>query len=369
MARNNQITGAVVKVSKGLVRELCKDLGPQQRREIARNLVRARVELRNNPLLKGQTVNIGRAFLNGNESVRVAVHSTPASGIKGTLQSIFGASKKDVISFKTLNPGKLDKAIVSKAESLFGLPIIKSGSSVELAKAIDAIDDIERAKIEAMGIKYPKRGVVAKYTSQSVFKSDSPLVNEAMDVAKQHHYGVIRKGSDIKTPYINHPVSVAQRIKAAGMDNETVAASLLHDTIEDAGGFGKAALTGPQIKAKFGDNVAKFVEEVSVAGELKKLPWLERQEIYFNQIQNATPQAKAISAADKTSNMWSMIQGLNKGQDIFKFMKGSPEVQIEKFQRLKPVYAGAVPDKLYREYVEAADLLTKKINARYLVAN
>lgn len=41
----------------------------------------------------------------------------------------------------------------------------------------ELIENIERARIENMGIKYPARGVVGRYTSQSAFKSDSTLVN------------------------------------------------------------------------------------------------------------------------------------------------------------------------------------------------
>ena len=56
------------------------------------------------------------------------------------------------------------------------------------------------------------------------------LVLRAYDVAEEAHRGQTRKTGE---PYIYHPVAVAQILANLRMDHESIAAAILHDTIED----------------------------------------------------------------------------------------------------------------------------------------
>ncbi|KAK7240494.1 hypothetical protein SO694_00111088 [Aureococcus anophagefferens] len=66
-------------------------------------------------------------------------------------------------------------------------------------------------------------------------------------------------------PFIVHPVAVAGLLCGLGMDRETVAAGLLHDTVEDT------AATLEEIEATFGADVRAIVEGETKVSKLPKL--------------------------------------------------------------------------------------------------
>ena len=59
---------------------------------------------------------------------------------------------------------------------------------------------------------------------------DVDLLVRAYTTAERLHEGVYRKSGD---PYITHPLAVATIAAEIGMDTATLAAALLHDTVED----------------------------------------------------------------------------------------------------------------------------------------
>ena len=61
-------------------------------------------------------------------------------------------------------------------------------------------------------------------------KADLALIERAFAVAATAHAGQKRKSGD---PYITHPVAVATILAELGMTPPTLAAALLHDTVED----------------------------------------------------------------------------------------------------------------------------------------
>ncbi|HYY12416.1 MAG TPA: bifunctional (p)ppGpp synthetase/guanosine-3',5'-bis(diphosphate) 3'-pyrophosphohydrolase [Kineosporiaceae bacterium] len=85
-------------------------------------------------------------------------------------------------------------------------------------------------------------------------KADLTLLERAFDVAAQAHAGQKRRSGD---PYITHPVAVAGILAELGMTPPTLAAALLHDTVEDT------SYTLAQLKKDFGDEVAMLVDGVT----------------------------------------------------------------------------------------------------------
>ncbi|HEX5052657.1 MAG TPA: HD domain-containing protein [Planctomycetota bacterium] len=79
----------------------------------------------------------------------------------------------------------------------------------------------------------------------------------AADYAARQHRAQHRKSGD--DPHINHPLSVARRrAEQGGVDDPvTLAAALLHDTIEDTGA------TAAELTAAFGAQIAAVVAEVT----------------------------------------------------------------------------------------------------------
>jgi RelA/SpoT family (p)ppGpp synthetase len=85
-------------------------------------------------------------------------------------------------------------------------------------------------------------------------QSDVDVVQRAFGFAAQAHQGQTRHSGE---PFIYHPLAVAQILADMGMDPDTVAAALLHDTVEDT------SVSLEDIAAAFGQDIARLVEGVT----------------------------------------------------------------------------------------------------------
>ena len=121
----------------------------------------------------------------------------------------------------------------------------------------------------------------------------SPLIREALATATEAHAGQIRNGAG-GIPYIEHPVAVAELLAEDGGSEETLAAALLHDVIEDSD------LTLDDLRARFGEPVAGLVGALSDDEAIAD--WRERKAEHRERVSTAGPQALAIYAADKLTN-------------------------------------------------------------------
>jgi GTP pyrophosphokinase len=91
-------------------------------------------------------------------------------------------------------------------------------------------------------------------------KADVALVERAYAAAERAHAGQTRKSGE---PYITHPVAVAQILADLGIGPKTLAAALLHDTVEDT------EYTLDLVRADFGDEIAMLVDGVTKLDKLK----------------------------------------------------------------------------------------------------
>ncbi|WP_025273904.1 RelA/SpoT family protein [Haloglycomyces albus] len=85
-------------------------------------------------------------------------------------------------------------------------------------------------------------------------KADLLQVQRAYRIAEEMHRGQNRKSGE---PYITHPIEVATILASLGVDTPTVAAGLLHDTVEDTSYSLEALATD------FGDEIAVMVDGVT----------------------------------------------------------------------------------------------------------
>ncbi len=85
-------------------------------------------------------------------------------------------------------------------------------------------------------------------------KADLTLIERAYAVAERCHAGQMRKSGD---PYITHPLAVTSILAELGMTPPTLAAALLHDTVEDT------AYSLEQLRAEFGSEIAQLVDGVT----------------------------------------------------------------------------------------------------------
>ena len=85
-------------------------------------------------------------------------------------------------------------------------------------------------------------------------KTSPALISQAYEVAAEAHKGQTRRSGEA---YIHHPLSVARIVAELGLDDITIAAALLHDSVEDTG------MTIEQVSAQFGEEVAWIVDGVT----------------------------------------------------------------------------------------------------------
>ncbi|MGQ0847772.1 MAG: RelA/SpoT family protein [Actinomycetota bacterium] len=83
---------------------------------------------------------------------------------------------------------------------------------------------------------------------------DVGLIGRAYETAERAHRGHLRKSGD---PFITHPVAVTEILAEYGLNSAALAASLLHDTVEDTD------LTPHQIEQSFGAEVARLIDGVT----------------------------------------------------------------------------------------------------------
>ncbi|GAB3261659.1 RelA/SpoT family protein [Nocardioides dilutus] len=91
-------------------------------------------------------------------------------------------------------------------------------------------------------------------------KADLALLERAYNVAAEMHGTQMRKSGD---PYITHPLAVTTILADIGMTESTLVAALLHDTVEDT------PYTLDQVRADFGDEVARLVDGVTKLDKVK----------------------------------------------------------------------------------------------------
>ncbi|XP_042457770.1 putative GTP diphosphokinase RSH1, chloroplastic isoform X2 [Zingiber officinale] len=97
----------------------------------------------------------------------------------------------------------------------------------------------------------------------SLWEEELKLVNDALKLAFEAHDGQKRRSGE---PFIIHPVEVARILGEHELDWESIAAGLLHDTVEDT-----KVVTFERIEKEFGATVRHIVEGETKVSKLGKL--------------------------------------------------------------------------------------------------
>jgi GTP diphosphokinase / guanosine-3',5'-bis(diphosphate) 3'-diphosphatase len=121
------------------------------------------------------------------------------------------------------------------------------------------------------------------------------IVLSASAFAADRHRDQRRKGENA-SPYINHPISVANVLanEAGITDPVTLAAALLHDTIEDT------KTTSEELNAAFGPEITSVVVEVTDDKSLKKE---DRKRLQIEHAGSLSRRAQLVKLADKICNV------------------------------------------------------------------
>ncbi|MBI4006842.1 MAG: bifunctional (p)ppGpp synthetase/guanosine-3',5'-bis(diphosphate) 3'-pyrophosphohydrolase [Gammaproteobacteria bacterium] len=129
--------------------------------------------------------------------------------------------------------------------------------------------------------------------------NDLSLVVKAVDFAAAKHRGQIRKDA-VNTPYINHPISLANLLANEGdiTDTDVIVAALLHDTLEDTDA------TVEEIKDLFSEKIKNIVIEVT---DDKSLPSPERKRLQIETATKLSHAARLVKLADKICNLRDIV--------------------------------------------------------------
>ena len=121
----------------------------------------------------------------------------------------------------------------------------------------------------------------------------------AIEFAVKAHAGQLRRQDNV--PYILHPMEVAAIVGTMTGDEETLAAAVLHDTVEDTD------TTAEQIEALFGPRVARLVAsetEDKRPGTPPEESWRIRKEESLQELAGTDDiQIKILWMGDKLANM------------------------------------------------------------------
>ncbi len=117
-----------------------------------------------------------------------------------------------------------------------------------------------------------------------------------LEFAKTKHKGQFR--ADGVTPYINHPIQVAEivkRVKKSADIDSIVAAALLHDTLEDT------YTSYRELTDEFGEMVASMVMEVTTASYVPML--IGKSNYLKHKMVEMSNYALVIKLSDRLANL------------------------------------------------------------------
>ena len=126
-------------------------------------------------------------------------------------------------------------------------------------------------------------------------RADTGLILKVVAFAAEKHRHQRRKDPDA-SPYINHPIALADVLLHEGSvtDTAVLSAALLHDTLEDT------QTTPAELAHHFGREVQSIVMEVT---DNKKLKRHKRKELQMKHAPMLSTKAKLVKLADKICNL------------------------------------------------------------------
>ena len=150
--------------------------------------------------------------------------------------------------------------------------------------------------------------------------ADLAIIDKAVDYAKAKHASQLRKDG---SPYIIHPLAVAQIVTEMGLDIDAILGALLHDTIEDTD------TSHEDIEKLFGPTVAELVEGVT---KLTRADFSSREQA---QMENLRKMFMAMSKDIRVV----LIKIADRLHNIRTMQYQSPAKQIAKCQETMDIYA------------------------------
>lgn len=184
------------------------------------------------------------------------------------------------------------------------------------------------------------------------------LFDRALCYAIEKHSGQRRKLAN--TPYILHPMEVAAIVGTMTDNQETLAAAVLHDTVEDTDA------TLEEIEEKFGRRVSLIVmteTEEKREGTPPSETWKLRKLETLSMLENTKdPAVKMLWLGDKLSNIRSFYRQVQKdGDAVWKRLNQKDPAEQEWYYRSIAASLASLREyDAYQEYISLVDKVFKK---------
>jgi hypothetical protein len=155
----------------------------------------------------------------------------------------------------------------------------------------------------------------------------SPLTRSALAFAVRCHAGQ-RRDSD-GAPFIEHPLEVAQLLRAAGCSDVLVAAGLLHDVVAST------EVGAGELAERFGADVAGLVAAVS--NDACVHSYRRRKQVLREQVHRAGVDAAVLFAADRISKLRELPDQVMRDRGRFDAAAPGSRVwgHLEYFEQLR----------------------------------
>ena len=162
-------------------------------------------------------------------------------------------------------------------------------------------------------------------------------LDRAFGYAHEVHDGQFKKGTSV--PYLGHLMGVSSIVLGDGGSEDEAMAALLHDAAEDHGG--RARLD--DIRSRFGDNVARIVEDCTDSWDTPKPSWLAPQAGLHPARTDAAPlPSLRVSIADKVHNTYALLRDLrNIGEKVWERYDVSADDVLAYYESLVRAYREA----------------------------
>ena len=178
--------------------------------------------------------------------------------------------------------------------------------------------------------------------------AEKSVLDRALSLALEAHAGMLRKKDRI--PYILHPMEVAVIAAPLTLDEEVMAAAVLHDTVEDAG------LTFAQIAAACGPAVAALVAS-ETEDKRPDLPpratWKLRKTESLEKLKDTDdPRVRILWLSDKLANMRAFHRlWLREGDAMWQsFNETRPSEQAWYYRSIESLLSDLKDTLAWQEY-------------------
>ena len=193
--------------------------------------------------------------------------------------------------------------------------------------------------------------------------------NNALVFTAELHCHQTRKGKD-EIPYISHLLGVASLVLEAGGDEDMAIAALLHDAVEDQGGY----KTLDEIRGRFGDRVAHMVEGCTddFTGH-NRTRWCDRKVRYIQHLRDCSDEeTRIVSLADKVHNARTvLLDYIEIGDSVFlRFTAGKEGTMwyyralVDAFRHAESVRPTEKFSRGYERLLRELDRLVGKLEQR-----